>query len=132
MHSLKAFLNKIWTKCSGRSKTPLAEILALKENREALLGARRPAELTKEDIGKVVRYSRSEDYAAWAEEAWLAVISLVDRLAADDPDLNADFYRGALAATLDLLKLSHKAHDRQAQSIQDEKRHVTARVNGTQ
>lgn len=109
-------LKALWTKFLARrsAKYSLASILAEPDNREILLGVKRSVppspEKMNEDVGRIIRYSTTEDYSIWAKEAWTTAISCIDQLVNDELDqTKVDFYRGSLATTLDLLRFSYKA-----------------------
>ena len=92
----------------------LRDILASADNKETLLGMKdvqipEPRQI-KEDAARLVKYSKSEDYKRFADVAWSHVLTHIDVLT--DEAASADrvqMHRGALKATLDLLRLSYQA-----------------------
>jgi hypothetical protein len=96
------------------SITVLAELLNKKHNREDLLGGSprgmpQPSDLLR-DSARILQYANSEDYKTFANEAWARVITELDKIL--DPRTSIDQIqnaRGALRATLDLLRLSYQA-----------------------
>lgn len=116
---------KLWAKPSSKGKT-LAEILSSDKNREYLLGVLNSVPPTKDeverDIEKVRKYSDSQDYEVWAKEAWAKVIDCVDKLMDDElKEREVDFFRGKLAATMDLLRVSYMARENQKRIIEEKK-----------
>lgn len=99
----------------ARSNKPtLSDILSSGDNREFLLGVIRQAPPTEEqmkrDTARVIQYSQTEDYAVWAKNAWARVTEHIDHLMdAKTSSDQAAFHRGALAATVTLLRESYKA-----------------------
>jgi hypothetical protein len=92
----------------------LAELLNRKNNREDLLGVSpvgmpQPNDILR-DSARILQYSLSDDYKTFANEAWARVITELDKII--DPRTSVDQIqnaRGALRATLDLLRLSYQA-----------------------
>jgi hypothetical protein len=94
--------------------TVLAELLSKQKNQEDFLGVSpsampQPNELLS-DAAKLLKYSYSDDYKVFAKEAWARVLMELDKVL--DPRTPVDQLqnaRGALRATLDLLRLSYQA-----------------------
>lgn len=92
----------------------LADILAEVSNREELLGMKAPVIPTPEgikvDASKILKYTSSNGYKKFAEEAWARIISGLDKLL-DEKCTNEtrQYHCGAVRATLDLLRLSYQA-----------------------
>ena len=92
----------------------LAELLSKKHNREDLLGVS-PVGMPQSndlqrDAARILQYSLSDDYKTFANEAWARVITELDTIL--NPRTSIDQIqnaRGALRATLDLLRLSYQA-----------------------
>lgn len=92
----------------------LAELLSKRNNQEDLLGVSNthlpsPQELMT-DATRLLKYSHDADYQVFAKEAWARVITELDKIL--DPRTSVDQIqnsRGALRATLDLLRLSYQA-----------------------
>lgn len=108
-------LKRLLTLLSAKSsRETLADILALPDNRETILGVRRVVPPAPEqiigDINRVVNYARSEDYEIWAKEAWSGALDCLDKIIdSRSTDAEVNFYRGGLAKTIDLLRISYKA-----------------------
>lgn len=117
-------LKALWTKLlATRSNKTLSDILKDPFHREGFLGIRRDLIPTPEriirDNDKVINYARSEDYAVWANEAWMYVLECIDKLC--DSKLEpqeVDFYRGGLSKTIDNLRISYKALQAKEQAIE--------------
>lgn len=93
----------------------MAEILSLPSTREELLGMQTIQQPSKtqilEDANHIISYSSKTDYRVWSKEAWAKALSHMDAL--QDSKLSTEqihFHRGALKATLDLLRISYQAH----------------------
>lgn len=107
---------RIWTLLRGQSNFELlGGIINSSEGRAVFLGEKKIVSLDpgsiRRDAGRIAKYAESQDYEAFAKEAWLDVLDAIDQLA--KPGLSereVDFHRGALAQTLNLLKISFKAH----------------------
>lgn len=85
-----------------------------KEGREELLGMKAvqpPSEKQiLEDANKIVSYANSKAYTKWADEAWAKVLSHIDAIQDEKATAQqVDFHRGALRATLDLLRIAGQA-----------------------
>lgn len=94
----------------------LASILAELSNREEMLGMKAPVIPTpdgiKVDAAKILKYTDSNGYKKFAEEAWARVISNLDKIL--DVRITRDqrdFYCGAVNETLNLLRLSYQAQE---------------------
>ena len=92
----------------------LAELLTKKPMQEDLLGVSNIPNPTEQDISsdasRILQYSYSEDYKTFAKEAWARVLTEMDVVLS--PKSNSDQIhtaRGAIRATLDLLRLSYQA-----------------------
>lgn len=103
-----------------KEQSQLSQILSSETTREELLGMQAPAqpstERILEDANRIVSYSTKADYRVWSKEAWSKALSHIDAI--QDPQASADtvnFHRGALKATLDLLRVSYQAHAVKAQ-----------------
>lgn len=97
-----------------RPPSILGEILSTEASREELLGMRSltPPSQSQilEDASRIVNYSTKMDYRVWSKEAWAKALSYIDAL--QNPKATGsetDFYRGALHATLNLLRVSELA-----------------------
>lgn len=92
----------------------LAELLSKQNNQKDFLGVS-PTSMPGSDellsdAAKLVKYSFSDDYKVFAKEAWARVLLELDKVL--DPRTPVDQLqnsRGALRATLDLLRLSYQA-----------------------
>lgn len=98
----------------SKSDSLLADILAEVSNREEVLGMKMPVIPTPEgikiDATKIRKYTDSDGYKKFAEEAWAQVISDLDKiLDVKTTKDQRDYYCGSVNATLNLLRLSHKA-----------------------
>ena len=103
-----------WIKSRDRFKT-LSEILNSEEGREILIGEKKLVSLNpssiKRDAARIVQYAKSEDYAVFLKEAYLDLIDSIDRLTNSKiSSSEADFLRGRMSQTLDLMRVSYKAH----------------------
>lgn len=92
----------------------LADLLANGENRETFLGVKEAKFPTPQEIrdqsAKLARHSESSDYLTFAEEAWGRVLNHLDIMLDDrTTDQRVQYHRGALKATLDLLRVSYQA-----------------------
>jgi len=92
----------------------LAQILGEVSNREELLGMKPPIIPTPEgikiDAAKILKYTDSDGYKKFAEEAWSQVIQGLDRILDSRTTKDQrDFYCGEVNSTLNLLRLSYKA-----------------------
>lgn len=92
----------------------IAEILSTEASREELLGMQAVTPPTQErildDANRIVSYSTKADYRVWSKEAWNKVISHIDALQKPTSSMEEMcFHRGALKATLDLLRVSSQA-----------------------
>lgn len=92
----------------------LAEILSTETSREELLGMQSVEPPTQErileDANRIVSYSSKQDYRVWSKEAWAKALSHLDAI--QNPKATTDevnFHRGALTATLNLLRISSQA-----------------------
>lgn len=108
-------LNKIlrFVKPSRPTET-LADLLKNSSQREEFLGVAKltppSTEQILQDINHVLAYSQTQDYRVWAQEAWSKALIHLDKLL--DPQASQEtisFHRGALSASLDLLRMSHIA-----------------------
>lgn len=92
----------------------LADILSTEASKEELLGMKAPLSPTTEqiiqDANRLINYSHSADYRVWAKEAWSKVLSHIDAVQSSKSTTDeVNFHRGALKATLDLLRVSYQA-----------------------
>lgn len=92
----------------------VASILAEVGNREELLGMKDLIKPTPEgvriDAAKIRKYTDSDGYKKFAEEAWGQVIQGLDKILDSRTSRDQrDFYCGEVNATLNLLRLSYKA-----------------------
>lgn len=97
-----------------KSATLVAKILAEVSNREELLGMKTPIIPTPEgikvDASKLLKYTDSNGYKKFAEEAWAQIIGDLDKILDVRTSRDQrDYYCGAVNSTLNLLRLSHKA-----------------------
>jgi hypothetical protein len=92
----------------------LTDILSSPNGRESMLGVQRASRPTQEqlmaDVSRMVQHTRTEDYKVWAQRVWVEVLAFQDKILdpRTTPD-NLQFYRGAYAASLKLLRLSYEA-----------------------
>lgn len=92
----------------------VSALLAEVSNREELLGMKAPIIPTPEgikvDAAKIAKYSDTDGYKKFAEEAWSQVIQGLDKIL-DDRSSNEtrQYYCGSVKATLDMLRVSYKA-----------------------
>lgn len=105
-------LNKWFGKSSYSAD--LAHILAEVNNREELLGMKAPIIPTpdgiKVDAAKILKYTDSNGYKKYAEEAWARIIEGLDKILDErSNDAQRQYHCGAVRATLDLLRLSYQA-----------------------
>lgn len=107
-----SLLNKLFG--NKTYKDDLKTILSELSNQEELLGMKAPIIPTPEgikiDASKIVKYTDSNGYKKFAEEAWAQVINGLDKIL-DERSSNEvrQYYCGAVRTTLDLLRLSYKA-----------------------
>lgn len=106
---------RMFLRSSAPSKT-LSEILKGEGSKIMFLGGLKMVadrnQEAQQDAMKVVSYSRSDDYAAWAGEVWHSVCSCIDQLTRSNlSNEEAAFYRGMLTQALDDLKISYKARE---------------------
>ena len=106
--TLKSLLSK------NHQAETLAKILAEGSNREELLGMKAPfiptPEGIKVDESKILKYTDSNGYKKFAEEAWSQVIQGLDKILDSRTTKDQrDFYCGEVNAALNLLRLSYKA-----------------------
>jgi hypothetical protein len=92
----------------------IAQILSTETTREELLGMQTPVEPSKErileDANRIVNYSTKADYRVWSKEAWSKALGHLDAIQeAKASTEQIHFHRGALKATLDLLRVSYQA-----------------------
>lgn len=92
----------------------LAEVLAREANQKDLLGMSTPKNPTVDqviiDAAKLMEYGFSSDYKVFAKEAWSRVLVELDKILDErTPADQVNNARGALRATLDLLRLSYQA-----------------------
>lgn len=94
----------------------LSQILADGSNRDQLLGMKDVVIPTPEgikiDAAKLLKYTDSDGYTKFAEEAWNRIIAGLDQIL--DPKANKetrDFFCGEVNATLNLLRLSYTAKE---------------------
>jgi hypothetical protein len=91
----------------------LTSLLFRKDKRNDILGIQDVEPPTKEqlytDSAKLIRYANSDDYKVWEEETWARALNHLDVILNDlTPPQKIEYHRGALKATLDLLRLSHE------------------------
>jgi hypothetical protein len=109
----------------------LAKFLAQPRNAEEFLGVL-PVELPtpakiQADAAKMVKYSHSTDYAIFAKECWARVLAHHDAILDEKtPADRLSYHRGALKATLDLLRLSYQARQT-LEVLEKEQQSVTPR-----
>ena len=98
---------------NSRLHKTLAEILSSKDTRDELLGIKKVFENdneTERDAHRIVEYAKSSGYEAWVKDAWSQVIFDMDKLTRNTlSDQESHFHRGSLSATMDLIRISHKA-----------------------
>lgn len=94
----------------------LAELLGNPSIQEDLLGMLQPvqpdAKRILDDANQIVKHSRDLSYGTWAKEAWAEAVNHIDAL--QDPKLSMEavnFHRGALRATMNLLRISYQARE---------------------
>ncbi len=92
----------------------LAKILSEVSNREELLGMKAPLIPTPDgimlDASKILKYTESNGYKKFAEEAWAKVIAGMDKILDSRTTKDQrDFHCGEVSATLNLLRLSYQA-----------------------
>lgn len=102
----------------------LAQILAEVSNREEMLGMKAPIIPTPEgikvDATKILKYTDSNGYKKFAEEAWARVIEGLDKILNPKTTKDQrDFYCGEVNATLNLLRLSYQAKEIVQQESED-------------
>lgn len=109
----------------------LSDILRSPSAREELLGMQSVVPPSQDqilhDANKIVSYSSKQDYQVWATEAWAKALSHLDSI--QNPKATMDevnFHRGALSATLNLLRVSEQARSIKTQLEQDEKPFVSS------
>lgn len=104
------------TKKQDASMETLSDLLANGENRDSFLGVKAikfpTSQQIRDEAAKLARYSESKDYLTFVEEAWGRVLNHLD-IMMDDRTSNekVQYHRGALKATLDLLRVSHQARN---------------------
>lgn len=92
----------------------LTDLLSSPDGRESVLGVQRSSRPTQEqimsDVSRMVQHTRTEDYKVWAQRVWAEILAFQDKILdpRTTPD-NLQFYRGAYAASLKLLRLSYEA-----------------------
>jgi hypothetical protein len=94
----------------------LANILAEANNREEMLGMKPPVIPTPDgirvDAAKILKYTDSNSYKKFADEAWARVIEGLDKILNPKTTRDQrDFYCGEVNATLNLLRLSYQAKE---------------------
>lgn len=104
----------------------LSSILAEVSNREELLGMKPPVIPTpqgiKVDAAKILKYTDSNSYKKFAEEAWARVIQGLDKILDSRTTKDQrDFYCGEVNATLNLLRLSYQAKEVVKQDNEEQK-----------
>lgn len=102
-----------WTK-KDTTLESLAVLLSDDKLKEDLLGAKVVAMPTPDqivaDANKLLRQSLTPEYKIWAKEAWSRVLNHLDLILDDrTPEDKVKYHRGALKATLDLLRVSYIA-----------------------
>lgn len=100
----------------GNNASLVAKILAEVPNREDLLGMKAPVIPTPDgirvDAAKILKYTDSDGYKKFAEEAWARVIQGLDKVLDSRTSTESlHFYRGEVNATLNLLRLSYVAKE---------------------
>ncbi len=100
----------------GKRDSLISSILASSPNREDMLGMKAPIIPTPEgirvDASKILKYTDSDGYKKFAEEAWGQVIQGLDKILDSRSSTEAvNFYRGEVNATLNLLRLSYRAKE---------------------
>jgi hypothetical protein len=116
-----------WIKSWGTKSPSLNEILSDPFHREGFLGVRNDPMPTPEkmigDNNKVINYARTEDYAVFANELWAKVLNCIDELIKPEQEPSkSDFYRGALAANIENLRISYKAILLKKESVDQSRR----------
>lgn len=94
----------------------IAQILSEVNNREELLGMKPPVIPTpdgiKVDASRILKYTDTQGYKTWAEEAWARVIQNLDKiLDVRTTKDQRDYYCGAVNESLNLLRLSYLAKE---------------------
>ena len=107
-------LRRILTRLQARSDF-LKELLLKKEGREILIGETKIVSLEpnsiRRDANRIVKFADTEDYEAFAKEVVLDILDSIDQLCKPELTISeTDFYRGSLAQSINLLKVSYKAH----------------------
>lgn len=102
-----------WNK-TDPSVSFLSDLLKDPALKEDLLGTKAVAmpspQKIQADASRLVRHSTTEEYRVFAQEAWARVLVHLDAMMDErNTQDRIQFHRGALKATLDLLRLSHQA-----------------------
>jgi hypothetical protein len=123
------FLDRIFNRQSNAEM--LKDILASTGNRETLLGVKNVLPPTEDqitrDAGRVLQYSRSQDYAVFAQEAWAEILMSLDKISSSKAsDREIDFYRGRFVAFCDVLRISHRARS----VVEESKNKEAVKANG--
>lgn len=92
----------------------LADLLSKPTLQEEFLGVAETRLPTPEkmiaDAARLQQYAKSESYTVFAKEAWARSLGHLDKiLDSKTPHDQLAFHRGALSASLDLLRLSYQA-----------------------
>lgn len=115
---LRNLVIKMWG--LNKPSDELARLLQYPRNQEEFLGVSAtelpdPDKIIN-DSSKLVAYSQTTDYKVFAKEAWARVLSSLDVMLDDRTSVDRlHYHRGAIRATLDLLRLSY-----QARSVRDQ------------
>lgn len=96
-------------------QSTLAALLGNPQLRDELLGMMAPVQPKHDkilaDANAIVSYTHRDTYKVWAKEAWAHVLTHLDAIQDDKATSDSvNFHRGALKATLDLLRISHQAN----------------------
>jgi hypothetical protein len=119
-----------WFK-KDRTASYLGELLTLGGMKEDLLGTkavRMPDERRiREDASMIARYSRTSDYQVFARETWARVLQSLDIVLDDkSSDDKVKFHRGAIKASLDLLRLSAQARSVMEEMDREKEQNVSS------
>lgn len=119
-------LTRLWANLFPKRKETLADILSDKSNRESLLGVLNQIAPSRDQIEKdairFINYSNSKDYAIFSKEVWSNILNSLDHLMKTNvSDRDIDFYRGKLASSVDLLRISFLARNAKERIEQERK-----------
>lgn len=103
----------------------LRDLLGSPQVRESVLGVQKASRPTPEelasDVHKAYAHTNSEQYKVWAQRVWAELLPQLDKVL--DPRTPVDqlqFYRGAIASSLKLLRVSYEivAQDERLRKMQ--------------